>query len=242
MFDQSVTPDSQQENQVQDNSPESSQEEDWLVVGDRKFDKQAAEKKIVSADNHILTLEAELAELRKAQEQQTLAEKQREAQEAMQSQTHQPKDTPSSSTSETPGLSLDEVTSKVLEQVKRSLTSEHQEKAKQANMQQAAQMAQAKYGDSYLQKLEETGQELGMDKTAIASMASTSPQAFARLFGLESGKAPQRVPDSNSAAHRHQTQQQDDNPFRSTAKTVLTSKSARERNAAIKALLDNAKR
>lgn len=240
MFDESVTP--EPEEQVQDNTPEQSQEDDWLVVGERKYDKQAAEKKILNADTHIKTLEQELAELREREKQLELQRKQQEAKEAMETNTPQTSETTSSVTSETPELNLDAITSKVMEQVKQSMQAEKQTEAQQANLTKSVELARTKHGDAYQQKLQETGTELGMSKDQIASMAATSPQAFARLFGLESsGKPTQRVPDSHSSFARNTANDQDDNPSRAAARTVLKSKSARERSSAIAHLLSQAK-
>lgn len=239
MFDESVTPESQQEEQVTDpQAPESGQEQsdDWLVIGDRKYDKRDAETKIVHADNHIKTLEQELADLRSKLDQ---AETERKR-EMVRENIEQPVKETSTAEQKTPESSTDDLESKLSEMVGKFFTQKEQETVKQQNLTASVAKAQSKYGSAYQQKLLEIGKGLGMEKEEIAELASTKPQVFERLFDLQGVKpAPsQRVPESNSVAPRPQ----DADPFKQAAATVLTSKSSRERNQAIADLLSQAKR
>lgn len=208
------------------------QSDDWLVLGERKYDKEAAATKIQHADKHISTLEQELADLRKQLELKTAQE---EAKKAMsQAQTQTSTQPAVQNTTETGKDGTD-----LLSQVEQILQQRESVATKQTNLAKATEAAKAVYGDAYQQKLEETGRELGMSKADIVELASTKPQAFSRLFGLNT-QAPAAKPSVTSTV-TVSTNGSDD-PFKSVAKTVLSSSSAKERTSAIAALLAQAKR
>jgi len=208
------------------------QSDDWLVLGERKYDKEAAATKIQHADKHISTLEQELADLRKQLELKTAQE---EAKKAMsQAQTQTSTQPAVQNTTETGKDGTD-----LLSQVEQILQQRESVATKQTNLAKATEAAKTVYGDAYRQKLEETGRELGMSKADIVELASTKPQAFSRLFGLNT-QAPAAKPSVTSTV-TVSTNGSDD-PFKSVAKTVLSSSSAKERTSAIAALLAQAKR
>lgn len=205
-------------------------QEDWLVIGERKFDKDAAATKITHADNHISKLEQELKDLR---QQLELKQAQEEALKAMSTQTQ---------SSPTPVVQNTTETNKdggteLLSQVEQILLAREQETAKKANLQAATEAAKSLYGDAYQQKLEETGRTLGLSKADIVELASTKPQAFKQLFGLNV-QQPQPKPFATSTVTVQSSTS--DDPFKSTAKLVLNSASAKERTSAIAALLATA--
>lgn len=205
-------------------------QEDWLVIGERKFDKNAAATKITHADNHISKLEQELQDLRSKLE---LKQAQEEAKLAMSTQTQ---------SSPTPVVQNTTETSKdggteLLSQVEQILQKREQEASMKSNLQVATEAARSVYGDAYQQKLEETGKALGLSKADIVELASSKPQAFKQLFGLNI-QTPQPKPFATSTVTVQSSST--DDPYRTTAKLVLNSASAKERTSAIAALLATA--
>ena len=205
-------------------------QEDWLVIGDRKYDKNAAVTKITHADTHISKLEDELADLRSKLE---LREAQEEAKKAMSTQTQSSPAPVVQNTTETGK----EDGTELLSQVELILQKREAEAAKKSNIQVATDAARSVYGDAYQQKLEETGRSLGLSKADIVELASTKPQAFKQLFGLANA-APSPKPSATSTVTVHSSVS--DDPYKTTAKLVLSSSSAKERTSAIAALLAQA--
>ena len=225
MFDEVTQTNGTQEPTV---TPQPTVTEDWLVVGERKFDKDAAAKKIEHADTHINKLEQELAELRKQIE---LDQARKQAQQAMETTKQvEPQAPVVQNTTVTP--QGDETA--LLSLVDQVLVRKEQESLQKKNLETAVQAAKSVYGDQYQAKLEQIGTELGMSKQDIADLAKNKPQAFNRLFGLTN--QPQPKPSVSSTVVSNSFNVQDD-PLRSTAKLVLNSTSAKDRTAAIAALL-----
>lgn len=244
MFDEGQT-NANEEQVTEDVTPEVTEEtkqpeeEQWFVVNDRKYDKEAAATKIQHADTHIGKLESELAELRKQLELTTAQQKVKETMEASTTKQNQQgnESAPVQNTTDTTQAVKPE---DLLSQVESILAQREQEKSKSSNLSTSTELARSTYGDSYQQKLQEIGNELGLSKADIVEMASTKPQAFTRLFGLQSN-APKPRPSSVSTLTVGNHPQQED-ASRSAAKVVLSSKSAKERNEAVAALLATAKR
>lgn len=208
------------------------QQEDWLVIGERKYDKEAAVTKITHADQHISKLEQELLDLRQKLELSTAQEEARKAMSQVQTQS-----SPAPAVQNTTETSKDDGT-ELLSKVEQILQQRESEATKRTNLAQATEAAKAVYGDAYQQKLEETGKSLGMSKADIVEMASSKPQAFSKLFGL-TGQAPAPKPSATSTVTVQSSSNSDD-PIKSVAKTVLNSASAKERTSAIAALLAQA--
>ena len=206
-------------------------QEDWLVIGDRKYDKNAAVTKITHADTHISKLEDELADLRSKLE---LREAQEEAKKAMSTQTQSSPAPVVQNTTETGK----EDGTELLSQVELILQKREAEAAKKSNLLLATEAARAVYGETYQQKLEETGRNLGLSKADIVELASTKPQAFKQLFGLALNN-PTLKPSATSTVTVQSSSTSDD-PYKTTAKLVLNSASAKERTSAIAALLAQA--
>lgn len=231
MFDENAQTNGDQEQQTQPTQEQQpTVQEDWLVVGERKFDKDAAAKKIEHADTHISKLEQELAELRSKLEQDQARQ---EAQKAMfPEKQEQEAVTPQVQNTTETKAEVDEAL--LLSKVTQILTQRETESNKQKNIQDAVQAAQSVYGESYQSKLEALGSELGMSKDDIKDLAATKPQAFKRLFGLN--QQPKQQPAFNSSVVSQRIDTSDD-PLKSTAKLVLSSTSSKDRTAAIAALL-----
>lgn len=205
--------------------------EDWLVVGERKYDKEAAVTKITHADTHISKLEQELADLRQKLE---LTSAQEEARKAMEQVKTQSSPAPAvQNTTETTKADGNEL----LSQVELILQRRDSENTKKTNLSAATEAAKAVYGETYQQRLEETGKSLGMSKADIVELASNKPQAFKQLFGLNS-TTPGTKPSATSTVTIPSST--NDDPYKSVAKVVLGSSSARERTSAIAALLAQA--
>lgn len=229
MFDEGQTNTSPEP--VEQQTEQSTVQEDWLVIGDRKYDKDAAVTKITHADSHISKLEQELAELRREKE---LLSAQQEARQAMSQLQTQSNPTPAvQNTTETGKDDGNDLESRV-EQILRQRESQT---VKQTNLNQSTEAAKAVYGEAYQAKLEELGKGLGMSKADIVELASSKPQAFKHLFGLNTN-APAPKPSATSTVTMPSSS--NDDPFKSVAKTVLSSSSAKERTSAIAALLAQA--
>ena len=217
-------------------TPVTPAQEDWLVIGDRKYDKEAVVTKITHADSHISNLEKELAETRAKLE---LTTAQQEAQRAMFQSNNQTQSTP------TPIVHPTDDSDKggqaeLLSQVEQILLAKEQERKQGDNLRSSVEAAKAMFGDAYQQKLEELGSSLGLSKADITELASTKPNVFRASFGLNA-QAPQPKPSYTSTV-TIASQQQGDDPYRSLAKVVLGSKSAQERTRAIADMLANSKR
>lgn len=233
MFDEGQT---NTQEEPKDEATTAPVQEDWLVVGERKYDKEAAVTKITHADNHIANLEKELAEARKLIE---LTKAQKEAKEAMfNSQTTQSSQAPivqptadSANGSQTPEL---------LSQVEQILLAREQEQKKVSNLEASVQAAKAVYGDAYQQKLEEIGSSLGLSKADIKELASSKPQVFRASFGL-AANATAPKPSATSTV-TIASQQQGDDPYKNVAKAIINGTSSQERTKAIAALLNSANR
>lgn len=233
MFDEGQT---NTQEELKDEATTAPVQEDWLVVGERKYDKEAAVTKITHADNHIANLEKELADIRNQLE---LTKAQKEAKEAMfNSQQTQSSQAPivqptadSANGSQTPEL---------LSQVEQILLAREQEQKKVSNLEASVQAAKAVYGDTYQQKLEEIGSSLGLSKADIKELASSKPQVFRASFGLASNATAPKP--STTSTVTMPSQQPSDDPFKNVAKAIINGTSSQERTKAIAALLNSANR
>lgn len=234
MFDEGQT---KTEEELKDEATTDPVQEDWLVVGERKYDKEAAVTKITHADNHIANLEKELAELRKQFE---LTNAQKEAKEAMLNSQTQTQSSPAPTVQPTADSTNGSQTPELLSQVEQILLAREQEQKRASNLEASVQAAKAVYGDAYQQKLEEIGSSLGLSKADIKELASSKPQVFRTAFGLAASAAAPK-PSATSTVTMP-SQQPSDDPFKNVAKIVLTGKSSQERTQAIAAMLNSAKR
>lgn len=147
---------------------------------------QAILKRDQHAQEHIQRLEAEAA-ARKAQEAELaerLANLERELEKRASLEELLAKKAsaqPDSRGGETKPLDVDSVVTKVLQ----SMEQRTQAERAKANRVAAIEAAKSVYGDSYNQKISETAKELGMTLNEVDDLAGRSPQAFARVFGLQ---------------------------------------------------------
>jgi hypothetical protein len=203
-------------------------------VGDREYDASAAAQKITHADQHISTLEQELATLRN---QLALTEAQKTAREALAAQ--QP---PAPIAQPTAANALDQTAqleALAEERAFKALTRWQQEALAKANLDASTEAAKAVHGESYQQKLEQAGKELGMSKDDIVQMAQTKPEAFKRLFSL-APTAPKTSPLPTSSYSAHHVPTGD--PIKDVAKLIVSrGASSRDRTQAIAQLLNAAK-
>jgi len=151
-------------------------------VGERSYDADAAQKKILNADTHISTIEAENAQLKQqlqqAQMDATVSQKIDEALSRQGAPT--PEATPVEQTAPT-ALNEDELYQKF----RSRMAQESQADVHKTNVQKAMELAQNTYGDSWESDLIAKGQELGLDSNGIEALAKMSPQVFGTTFGLQ---------------------------------------------------------
>jgi len=152
-------------------------------VGERSYDADAAQKKILNADTHISTIEAENAQLKQqlqqAQMDATVSQKIDEALSRQGSLT--PEATPVEQTAPTAQVNEDELYNKF----RQRMNLESQAESQKSNVQKAMELAQNTYGDSWESDLIAKGQELGLDSQGIEALAKMSPQVFGTTFGLQ---------------------------------------------------------
>lgn len=202
-------------------------------VGDREYDASTASTKIAHADQHISTLEQELATFR---ERLALTEAQLKAKDALATQqAPAPVSQPTAVPAQDQTAQLEALAE---ERAFQALTRWQQEALAKANLDASTQAAIAIHGDSYQQKLEQTGKELGMSKDDIVQMAKTKPEAFKKLFSLTpTVQKPNPVPASSYSAHHVPT----GDPIKDAAKLIVSrGTSSRERTQAIELALKQA--
>jgi hypothetical protein len=253
MFDEQVTPEEQKptdqspssqeqdqnQNQNQNaNENHASQEDNWFEVDGRKYNPESATKKISHQDQHISKLEQELADLR---EQTSKLDKIDKLEELLnqQQQSQQPASEQPPQNEQTNSFNEEEFKSKMLSELEQKIVEQKQAEAAQSNVQKATEQAKELYGSGYAQKLEQIGQELGMDKDSIKNMAANQPNVFNRLFLQSSGSNPKPAPQQNHIPPRGNSQGQD--IFKEAANSLLDRKTpAREKTDMIANLLKQA--
>ena len=207
-----------------DKSGQPNQPDVTFTVGNREYKISDAVTKIEHADQHISTLEQELKTLR---EQLALTEAQREALKALGQQNPAPQPAP---TSQAPTLNMEDVLAQAEERVFQKLSQRQKAEVKGQNLTASTDAARTVYGDSYQQELRKRGQELGMTDQDIVEFASTKPEAFKTLFGLNTQTRSGPLPISSYSG----MQQKAPDPIRQVAKIVIDPKaSGRQRTDAI---------
>jgi hypothetical protein len=202
-------------------------------VGDREYDATTASTKIAHADQHISTLEEELASYRK---KLALTEAQLKAKDALAAQQATVPVLPTTSAPAPDQTAQLEALAE--ERAFQALTRWQQEALAKANLDASTQAAIAIHGDSYQQKLEQAGKEFGMSKEDIVLMAKTKPEAFKRLFNLTTTEVkPNPAPVSSYSAQHVPT----GDPIKDAAKLIVSrGTSNRERTQAIELALKQA--
>jgi len=137
-------------------------------IGERKYDLDAVQKKILSADEHIKRIEAENAELRekinKATTLDAVMQAMKERGEATNQQTTVP--------------NADDLVSLV----KRTLSEQSQEERRANNLMTADKLMKERFGDKAKEVLEKKAKELGIGLQTATDVAAHSPAAFMQWF------------------------------------------------------------
>ena len=188
-----------------------------LVVGERAFASlEDVKTKIVNADTHISTIEAENAQLRAAKE--ALEEELRAAKsldDALKAKDN---------ARESSGLTEDQIRNIA----KETLSATQQEEQRNANRTGCLSAAEEAYGKDFIKNIAEEASKLDMQMTDVDKMAESNPALFRKLF-IPKG-APKAVPSSfNSDVNTTGFQE---NPAPAEEKTVLNMTS-RERARAL---------
>lgn len=210
--------------------PQTSEDQSWFEIGGRKFDKESAKTKIEHSDAHIQRLEAENAQLRQVAEKLDKLEK---LEQLLQVQQPQQKAQEAQPSQDTPALDVESLKASLLQDIQSQLSAKEKESRQQANLQQAVEAVKQAYGDGYLAKLEQIGQELDMSEEDITNLAKTNPKAFARMFMPKDFK-PAPAPKSSVIPPR---QVETGDKFKDTATKLLKSTSAQERTRMVAELL-----
>lgn len=194
-------------------------------VGDREYDPATAAVKIEHADKHISTLEQELKTLR---EQLSLTEAQKKALEAL---SHTPPTTTPAPTSQAQPFDMDDLLAKAEQRVFDTLSKQQQAALAEKYLSESTSVAKQVFGDNYQQELLKRGGELGMNQEDIVQFASTKPDAFKRLFGLNTAPNPAVPPPASSYSYRSSTA---DTPVSKAVQVLRDSKATgRQRTDAI---------
>lgn len=164
-------------------------------IGGREYDVEAAKTKIEHADKHVQTVESEAATLRQKVEQL-------EAQLANSSKLDQVLDTlqanqvaSPTSTAENTTQAVDkealmqELLGQLTPKIEETLTVRQKQEQAQNTMKEVSELAQAKYGSEFDKVLRDKGRELGYGDNEIVEFATSKPEAFKRLFGLDNVQA-----------------------------------------------------
>lgn len=189
MSDQDV----KEETQEQADQATEQEAKPLFTVGDREYDVEAAQKKIVNADSFIEQLKTEgkskddqIAELQAKLDQ---AAKLEEALERMNQQSANQGESNMAQQDEAvdktnPTVDFDELKKSLLQEVETSLTARQQQELHQKNEAEAIESAQKVFGSDYEAKLREKAKSLGMSDSDILAEARSNPKKFKALFGL----------------------------------------------------------
>lgn len=174
-------------------TPDQGSNGEMFTIGGRSYTAEDAKTKIENADMFIDTLKNEKGELSEkySQLENEVAELRRQLDNSRKledviSGSGQPKNPQPEPREQTTQQVSEEAINQAVERILNQRTST-QERA--SNMRKAVEQAASVYGESWQTKLLEMGSEVGMNKQAIQTMAETSPQAFAKLFGLQKSAA-----------------------------------------------------
>lgn len=187
-----------------------------FTIGDREYDADAAQKKIVNADGFIEQLkteskekDAKIAELQAQLDQAAKLEdalEQLKAKEHPQEESNMAEEASVDNTNPT-GLDLEELKQSLLQEVTSHLTAKDQKALKQKNQQESIQAAQDYYGSDYENKLREKAKSMGMSDEDIVAEAQANPKKFKALFGLN--KEQKSSPSPFSTQQSTQTKQRE---------------------------------
>lgn len=196
--------------------PEQQQQESshtpLFKIGEREYDVEAAKTKIEHADKHVQTIEGDNAKLRQEVEQlrAQVASASKLDQVLDTLQANQVANPTSTEGNTTPSVDKEALLQELLDQldskIEGTLTAKQQQQRAQKAMEEVASVAQAKYGSEYETILRQKGAELGYNDAEIVEFATTKPEAFKRLFGLEQGKVASQGSPSSSVVVNNQTQ------------------------------------
>ncbi len=189
--------------QMFEGKPDQGEQRTMFSVGGRDYTADEAKKKIENADMFIDTLKGEktdqASEIESLRTQVKTLTRQldtsKKLEDFLESKQEPAKEPEPQQAQTTPAV--DERT--ILDKLKAELAAESQQDVRASNMQKAITAASKIYGNEWQAQLLEKGSQLGMDKSSIQNMAETSPQAFAKLFGLESDGSATPAPQGSSS-------------------------------------------
>jgi hypothetical protein len=189
------------------NEPNSAdQPKPLFEVGGRSYDSDAAQKKILNADSHIVTLEQE----RKG-DQSTIEQLQAQLAEANSKLENSTKldqviekmnmQAPTSSPEQTAqGIDVEQLRASMLEQANQAALTQVQQfesnKIQEANQLDSISAAKAVFGTDYEAKLRATGAEMGLNDEGIQTMAKSNPVLFKQAFGLNKQQTNSAYPNN----------------------------------------------
>lgn len=182
-------------------------------VGGRQYDAEAAKTKIENADKFIEQLKSERQQ--DSERLQSLEDQIRELTRHKDTSakldellSKREEQEPSKPAEQTKPPQLDEAA--IIAKLREQMDLENQTEVRARNMSSAVQAASKRYGEDWRAKLREQGKEMGMDDRAIQEMAQTSPQAFAKLFGLTSEtKRSEAAPTGGSSMQAPTTREEE---------------------------------
>lgn len=170
-------------------TPDQSAQAPLFTIGDRAYDVEAAQKKILNADNHISTIEQDNQSLKQqlaeAQAKLDQATKLDDALSKLQGNTMQPQQ---QTTENQPHVDVEALRTALLKEAQEaatnSVSSFRQQEIAESNSKESIGAAQRMFGSDYETKLREKGASLGLDDTSIVKMAESNPALFKQTFGL----------------------------------------------------------
>lgn len=173
-----------------------------FTVGDRSYDAESAQKKILNADTHISTIEQDNQSLKQqladAQAKLDQATKLDEALAKLQGNQMQ---TPTPNSDSPAPMDIEALKTALLKEAQdaavNSVSSYRQQEIADVNSKDSISAAQRMFGSDYETKLREKGASLGLDDTAIVSMAKSNPALFKQTFGLNGKPRVQVNPDGS---------------------------------------------
>lgn len=218
MFDKQDQPDNGSEGQQE--QPQGS----MFKVGDREYTPEDAAKKIENADSFIEQLKQERKQ--DSEKVQTLEQKLAELtskldtaaklEDVVSSKREAPQEQPEPAEQTNPPA-VDE--DAMLKRFEKYMQEKEKTQSRAQNMANAVDAASKRYGSEWQTKLLEQGKEVGMDSAAIQNMAETSPQAFARLFGLTGSSKSEPDASAGSIVSGHKAEPEAPKPIMFGAST-----------------------
>lgn len=171
-------------------------------VDGRDYDKEAAVKKIESADGFINTLKTESqdkdAQIALLQAQLDQATKLEEALASLKSQSSTEQTTTDTTTPVDTSAIMQQLSKQLEQQVSSTFSEKEMQQQALSNEKESMNAAKAIFGGAYNAKLRERASALGMTDADIVQEAKTNPAKFKELFGLNKKAQPSVTPMGSS--------------------------------------------